>query len=87
MGNATGGRRGAAIAGFIYGLWLTIPVAATYNIFDLPQYGVTGTALLVSDVLVALPLFKIPFIGIGVLVAIFVIYSFMEVRYKKSLSK
>jgi len=87
MGNAAGGRRGAAIAGFIYGLWLTIPVAATYNIFDLPQYGVTGTALLVSDVLVALPLFKIPFIGIGVLVAIFVIYSFMEVRYKKSLSK
>lgn len=83
MGNATGGPRGAMISGFVYGLWLTIPVAATYKIFDLTQYGVTGTSLLVSDALVALPLFKIPFVGIAVFVALFILYSFKEMRYKK----
>ncbi len=83
MGNATGGPRGAMVAGFVYGLWLTVPVAATYEIFDLTQFGVTGTSLLVSDALVALPLFKIPLVGIGVFVALYVWYSIRELKYKK----
>ncbi len=83
MGNAAGGPRGAMIAGFVYGLWLTVPVAATYNIFDLTQFGVTGTSLLVSDALVALPLFKIPLVGIGVFVALYIWYSLKELKYKK----
>ncbi len=83
MGNATGGPRGAMISGFIYGLWLTVPVAATYEIFDLTQYGVTGTSLLVSDALVALPLFKLPLVGIAVFVALFAWYSYRELKYKK----
>lgn len=84
MGNATGGTRGAVIAGFVYGLWLTVPVAATYEIFDLVQYGVTGTSLLVSDALVSLPLFRVPFVGIAVFVALFVWYSIKELQYKKA---
>ena len=83
MGNATGGPRGAMVAGFVYGLWLTVPVAATYEIFDLTQFGVTGTSLLVSDALVALPLFKIPLVGIAVFVALYVWYSIRELKYKK----
>lgn len=83
MGNATGGPRGAMIAGFAYGLWLTVPVAATYKTFDLTQYGVTGTSLLVSDALVALPFFKIPYIGMVEFVALYIWYSIRELKYKK----
>lgn len=83
MGNAAGGPRGAMIAGFVYGLWLTIPVAATYEIFDLTKYGVTGTSLLVSDALVALPLFRLPLLGIAFFVLLFAWYSFKELKYKK----
>lgn len=58
FGNAVGGRRGAVIAGFVYGLILTIPVALFYPLYDLPKYGVTGVAMLVPDGLAVLAIIK-----------------------------
>jgi PTS system ascorbate-specific IIC component len=49
FGNVLGGRRGAAVSGFIYGLVLTIPVALFYPVLGLEEYGVQGIAFLVPD--------------------------------------
>jgi len=54
FGNALGGRRGAMVAGFIYGLVLTIPVALFYPLLGLETYGVTGIAFLVPDGIIVL---------------------------------
>ncbi|MDK2784577.1 MAG: ascorbate system component [Bacillota bacterium] len=58
FGNAVGGRRGAIVAGFVYGLILTIPVALFYPLYDLPKYGITGVAMLVPDGLAVLAIIK-----------------------------
>lgn len=58
FGNAVGGKRGAVIAGFVYGLILTIPVALFYPLYDLPKYGITGVAMLVPDGLAVLAIIK-----------------------------
>jgi len=66
FGNITGGRRGAAVAGAIYGLFLTIPVALFYPLFGLETYGVTGVAYLVPDGILILTLMSL-FVKAGIL--------------------
>jgi PTS system ascorbate-specific IIC component len=81
FGNAVGGRRGSVIAGFVYGLFLTVPVALFYPLFGLQVYGVEGVAFLVPDGIAVLSLIKlffslgIPYIGFAALIALVVILS------------
>ena len=82
FGNAAlGGRRGAMISGFVYGLFLSIPVALFFPLFGLAEYGVTGAAFLVSDGIVALSIMwaffaaGIPAIGFGLFVVAFGLLS------------
>lgn len=85
FGNALGGRRGSMISGFVYGLFLTIPVALFYPLYNLAEYGVQGVAYLVSDGIAVLSLIKLsfstgfPVIGLLVFLAIFV---FLCIRFK-----
>lgn len=82
FGNALGGRRGAMVSGFVYGLFLTIPVALFYPLYELAGYGIYGVAFLVSDGIAALSLIKvffelgIPYVGFGLLVAAIAFLSF-----------
>lgn len=62
FGNAVGGRRGAAISGFVYGILLAVPVALFYPLYELVGYGVEGLAYLVSDGITALSLIKLFFV-------------------------
>ena len=88
FGNALGGRRGAMVSGFVYGLFLTIPVALFYPLYGLAEYGIQGVAFLVSDGIAALSLIKvffvlsIPYVGLGLLVAGIAALSF-KLRTKK----
>jgi PTS system ascorbate-specific IIC component len=81
FGNALGGRRGAMISGFVYGLFLSIPVALFFPLFGLAEYGVTGVAFLVSDGIAALSIMwaffaaGIPAIGFGLFVVAFGLLS------------
>lgn len=61
FGNVLGGRRGAMISGFTYGLILTIPVALFYPLFGLKEYGIEGLAFLVPDGIIVLTLIKLFF--------------------------
>ena len=65
FGNVLGGRRGAAVSGFIYGLVLTIPVALFYPVLGLEEYGVQGIAFLVPDGIIVLSLLAL-FIKLGI---------------------
>ena len=42
LGNATGGRRGAAISGLVYGFLLIFASAFLFTLFDFAAYGATG---------------------------------------------
>lgn len=83
FGNALGGRRGATISGFVYGIIMTVPVALFYPLFDLQEYGVTGIAFLVPDGIIVLSLIKLfttfnilPFAVIVVLILV-LMYRFI----------
>ena len=87
FGNALGGRRGAMMSGFIYGLVLTIPVALFYPVLGLEEYGVTGIAFLVPDGIIVLSLVSL-FVKAGIEVLFFVpliallVYGFWHSRRK-----
>ncbi len=78
FGNALGGRRGAMVSGFVYGLLLSIPVALFYPLYELAGYGVEGLAYLVSDGITALTFIRlffaigVPFVGLGLFAALIV---------------
>ena len=85
FGNALGGRRGAMLSGFVYGLVLTIPVALFYPLFGLEIYGVTGIAFLVPDGIIVLTLVSL-IVKAGLKILFFVpliallVYGFMDSR-------
>lgn len=87
FGNALGGRRGAALSGFVYGLVLTVPVALFYPVFGLEEYGVTGIAFLVPDGIIVLTLVSL-FVKAGIEILFFVpliallVYGFWLSRKK-----
>lgn len=82
FGNATGGRRGAAVAGSIYGFLLIFGSAFLSTLYNFADYGATGIGHDTIDVMVVLSLLKSPIIGITVIVLIYVGYSVYEVRRK-----
>lgn len=83
FGNALGGRRGATISGFVYGIIMTVPVALFYPLFGLQEYGITGIAFLVPDGIIVLSLiklfttFKILPVAVIVLLILVLIYRFI----------
>lgn len=83
FGNATGGRRGAVISGFIYGFMLIFGSAFVSSIVNLAAYGATGVGIDCLDMMAIIAIMKQPYIGIGVVVAAFVLLCVAEVRHKK----
>ena len=81
FGNAVGGRRGAMVSGFVYGILLSVPVALFYPLYELVDYGVSGLAYLVSDGITALTLIKLffviglPIVGLGIFIAVVIALS------------
>ncbi|QQK08637.1 PTS ascorbate transporter subunit IIC [Miniphocaeibacter halophilus] len=87
MGNATGGRRGAVISGFVYGFILIILSAFVYGIFDFGAVGSTGVGQDCIDAMILMILFKQPIIGIGIIIASFILLSILEIKRKKKNNK
>ncbi len=81
-GNATGGRRGAAIAGAIYGFALIFFSGFLFTIFDYAAYGAAGVGHDCLDVMAVLWLFQNPYVGIGVVLAVFVLLCVLVSRKK-----
>ena len=83
LGNATGGRRGAAISGLVYGFLLIFASAFLFTLFDFAAYGATGVGHDCIDVMVVLTIMKQPYIGIGVIAVGFVLLCMYELRWMK----
>ena len=83
MGNATGGRRGAVIAGVIYGFLLIVGSAFLFGLFDFASYGVSGVGHDCIDVMVLLTVLKQPIVGIAIVLLAFVGMSFYQVKKSK----
>lgn len=75
FGNTLGGRRGACIAGFMYGLVLTVPMALFYPLFN--TYGVTGLALSCSDAVAVLAIMKLAFVTSPIVVGLLAVAAFV----------
>lgn len=80
FGNATGGRRGAAVAGTVYGFLLIFGSAFLSTLYNFAEYGAAGIGHDTIDVMVSLSILKNPIFGIIIIVAVFIIYSVLEVR-------
>lgn len=52
FGNARGGRRGAILSGFIFGLTWTLLIGFTYTLLDLSVYGISGLGFASSDAII-----------------------------------
>jgi len=87
MGNALGGRRGALVSGFSYGFILIFLSGFTYNLFN--GFGALNNDVPLGvghdcvDAMVTMVAFDNVWIGLGILAAVFVGLSVLEVRYKK----
>jgi len=88
FGNALGGRRGAIVAGFMYGFILIFLSGLTYFVFGGFAAINNGAAMAVShdcvDAMVTMLAFKNPIIGCVLLVGAFVVLAFFERRYQKN---
>lgn len=85
FGNALGGRRGAMISGFVYGFELIFLSGFTYKLFDhFASVGAEGTGHDCIDAMAAMVALKNPYIGIVIIVAIFVLLSVLELKHKKA---
>lgn len=71
MGNATGGRRGAMISGFVYGFLLIFGSAFLFGLFDFAAYGAKGVGHDCIDVMVILSILKQPYVGTAIIAAAF----------------
>ncbi|MEG0290736.1 MAG: PTS ascorbate transporter subunit IIC [Erysipelotrichaceae bacterium] len=87
LGNATGGRRGAVVSGFIYGFLLIVGSAFVFTLFDFAAYGVSGVGLDCIDVMVILTIMKQPYIGMGIIAIVFALLCVKEVKWKKDEEK
>ena len=84
MGNALGGRRGAMTSGFVYGFELILFSGFTYKLFDhFAAVGAEGTGHDCIDAMALMTIMKNPVVGIVIIVAAFVLFSVLEVRYQK----
>jgi len=86
MGNATGGRRGAVISGAIYGFLLIFGSGFLYTLYNFSAYGAAGVGHDCIDVMVLMTIMKQPYVGIVIVVAVFVLLCVFSAR-KKSKGK
>lgn len=84
MGNATGGRRGSIISGFIYGFLLIFLSGLLYTMFDFASVGAGGVGHDCIDIMVLMMLLKKPYVGIPIIVAVYILTSYFEIRYQAS---
>lgn len=85
MGNATGGRRGAVVAGFMYGFILIFLSGFTYSLFGhFASVGAEGVGHDCVDAMVTMVAFINPYVGMVILAGAFVVLSVFELRYQKS---
>lgn len=77
-GNATGGSRGSVVAGFAYGFLLIFCSAFLFTIFDYASYGAAGVGHDCLDVMAIMTIFKSPYVGIAVVLAVFVLLCVMN---------
>lgn len=85
LGNATGGRRGAVVSGFVYGFLLIVGSAFLFTLFDFAAYGASGVGHDCIDVMVILTIMKQPYVGIGIIVVAFIILSVFEAKRVKKI--
>ena len=79
-----GGRIGAMVAGFVYGLELILFSAFTYNLFGhFAAVGAEGTGHDCIDAMALMTVMKQPIVGIIIIVAVFVLACVLEVSYQK----
>jgi len=83
FGNAKGGRRGAVIAGFVYGFLLIFGTAFLSTIYDFASFGAAGIGHDCIDAMAILTAFKLPIVGFILVPVVYVILSIFEVRRKK----
>ena len=87
MGNALGGRIGAMVSGFVYGVELILFSGFTYMLFGrFAAVGAEGTGHDCIDAMALMTLMKSPVVGILIIVAAFVLLSVLEVRYQKKIA-
>lgn len=84
MGNATGGRRGSVISGLTYGFLLTFLSGLLYTMFDFAAVGATGVGHDCIDVMILTMLLKKPYIGILTIIGVYILVSYLELRYQKN---
>lgn len=84
MGNATGGRRGSIVSGFIYGFLLIFLSGMLYTMFDFAAVGAGGVGHDCIDIMVLMMLLKQPFIGIPIIIGVYALYSYREINYSKT---
>lgn len=78
LGNANGGKRGAIISGFLYGLFLILLSALVFKTFDFSAAGVSGVGHDCIDIMIIMLLLKNPIIGIPVLLACYLALCLIE---------
>lgn len=88
FGNAKGGRIGAMVAGFVYGLELIVFSGFTYKLFDhFAAVGAEGTGHDCIDAMALMTVMNWPVVGIIVIIGAFVLLSVLEVRHQKNAGK
>ncbi len=84
FGNALGGRIGAMVSGFVYGVELILLSGFTYSLFGhFASVGAEGTGHDCIDAMALMTGLKAPVVGIIILVAAFVLCSILEVRHQQ----
>lgn len=87
FGNATGGRRGAMISGFIYGFLLIFCSACLFKIIDFSAYGATGVGLDCIDAMVIMSILKFSIIGISIIVVVFILLCVFKMKGNKRITR
>lgn len=87
FGNSLGGRRGAIVAGFVYGFLLIFASGALYYFVDLSAVGVVGVGYDTIDMVAITFLFINPIIGFGTMILGYVLLSIQELNYQKKMKQ
>lgn len=84
FGNAKGGRIGAMVAGFVYGVELIVLSGFTYNLFEhFAAVGAEGTGHDCIDAMVLMTGMRTPVVGIILIVVGFAVACVLESRYQQ----
>jgi len=83
FGNAKGGRRGAVIAGFVYGFMLILGSAFISTFIDFAVYGAAGVGHDCIDAMVVMGIMRNVYVGIAIIVVTFIALCILEKKRKK----